>query len=49
MGGAALAIWGGASWAGPVGWGLAAVATAGIYTIDYVDANAIAEPTIPLH
>ena len=48
-GGTALAIWGGASWAGPVGWGLAAVATAGIYTIDYVDGNAIAEPQIPLN
>jgi hypothetical protein len=48
-GGTALAIWGGASWAGPVGWGVAAAATAGIYTIDYVDSNAIAPPEIPLY
>lgn len=48
-GGTALAIWGGTSWAGPVGWGVAAVATVGICTVDYVDANKIADPEIPLY
>ena len=48
-GGGMLALWGGTSWAGPVGWGVALAATAGIYTIDYVNGNEIAEPEIPLN
>ena len=38
-------LWAGASWAGPVGWGIAAAASIGTLTYDYIDSTSIADPT----
>jgi len=46
-GGSALALWGTASWAGPVGWGAAALATAGTLAYDYNEATRIADFKLP--
>lgn len=44
-GGSALGmLWGGAGWTGPVGWGIAAAASAGILAVDYIDSTSIADP-----
>lgn len=45
VGGTAVALFGSASWSGPVGWGLAAVGTAGTLAWDYNDTRRVA----PLH
>lgn len=42
VGGTAVALFGSSSWAGPVGWGLAAAGTAGTLAWDYNDATRVA-------
>lgn len=42
VGGTAVALFGSTSWAGPVGWGLAAAGTAGTLAWDYNDASRVA-------
>jgi hypothetical protein len=42
-GGAALALFGSASWAGPVGWGVAGVASLGMMAWDYSDSTRVAD------
>lgn len=46
-GGSALALWGTASWAGPVGWGAAALATAGTLAYDYNESTRVADFQLP--